>query len=136
MYAVIRSGGKQYRVAKDDVLELERLDGESGDKIKLDEVLMIGEAGKSPTIGDPLVKGASVTLEVLDQVRGDKIDVIKFKRRQNYHRQLGHKQHLTKVKIAAISKSASKAKAKAKTKAKAADKASSESASDAQADKE
>lgn len=136
MYAVIRSGGKQYRVAKDDVLELERLDGESGDKIKLDEVLMIGEAGKSPTIGDPLVKGASVTLEVLDQVRSDKIDVIKFKRRQNYHRQLGHKQHLTKVKIAAISKSASKAKAKAKTKAKAADKASSESASDAQADKE
>ena len=136
MYAVIRSGGKQYRVAKDDVLELERLDGESGDKIKLNEVLMIGEAGKSPTIGDPLVKGASVTLEVLDQVRGDKIDVIKFKRRQNYHRQLGHKQHLTKVKIAAISKSASKAKAKAKTKAKAADKASSESASDAQADKE
>ena len=136
MYAVIRSGGKQYRVAKDDVLELERLDGESGDKIKLNEVLMIGEAGKSPTIGDPLVKGASVTLEVLDQVRGEKIDVIKFKRRQNYHRQLGHKQHLTKVKIAAISKSASKAKAKAKTKAKAADKASSESASDAQADKE
>ena len=52
---------------------------------------MIGEAGKSPTIGDPLVKGASVTLEVLDQIRGDKIDVIKFKRRQNYHRQLGHK---------------------------------------------
>ena len=132
MYAVIRSGGKQYRVAKDDVLELERLDGESGDKIKLNEVLVIGEAGKSPTIGDPLVKGASVTLEVLDQVRGEKIDVIKFKRRQNYHRQLGHKQHLTKVKIAAISKSASKAKAKAK----AADKASSESASDAQADKE
>ena len=132
MYAVIRSGGKQYRVAKDDVLELERLDGESGDKIKLDEVLMIGEAGKSPTIGDSLVKGASVTLEVLDQIRGDKIDVIKFKRRQNYHRQLGHKQHLTKVKIAAISKSASKAKAKAK----AADEAPSETASDAQADKE
>lgn len=136
MYAVIRSGGKQYRVAKDDVLELERLDGESGDKIKLNEVLMIGEAGKSPTIGDPLVKGASVTLEVLDQVRSDKIDVIKFKRRQNYHRQLGHKQHLTKVKIAAISKSASKAKAKAKAKAKSADEAPSETASDSQADKE
>ena len=136
MYAVIRSGGKQYRVAKDDVLELERLDGESGDKIKLGEVLMIGEAGKSPTIGDPLVKGASVTLEVLDQVRSDKIDVIKFKRRQNYHRQLGHKQHLTKVKIAAISKSASKAKAKAKAKAKSADEAPSETASDSQADKE
>lgn len=128
MYAVIRSGGKQYRVAKDDVLELERLDGETGDKIKLDEVLMIGEAGKSPTIGDPLVSGASVTLEVLDQVRGDKIDVIKFKRRKNYHRQLGHKQQLTKVKISAISKSASKAKAAAETPA--------ETATDTQADKE
>ena len=128
MYAVIRSGGKQYRVAKDDVLELERLDGETGDKIKLDEVLMIGEAGKSPTIGDPLVSGASVTLEVLDQVRGDKIDVIKFKRRKNYHRQLGHKQQLTKVKISAISKAASKAKAAAETPA--------ETATDTQADKE
>ena len=128
MYAVIRSGGKQYRVAKDDVVELERLDGETGDKIKLDEVLMIGEAGKSPTIGDPLVSGASVTLEVLDQVRGDKIDVIKFKRRKNYHRQLGHKQQLTKVKISAISKSASKAKAAAETPA--------ETATDTQADKE
>ena len=128
MYAVIRSGGKQYRVAKDDVLELERLDGETGDKIKLDEVLMIGEAGKSPTIGDPLVSGASVTLEVLDQVRGDKIDVIKLKRRKNYHRQLGHKQQLTKVKISAISKSASKAKAAAETPA--------ETATDTQADKE
>ena len=128
MYAVIRSGGKQYRVAKDDVLELERLDGETGDKIKLDEVLMIGEAGKSPTIGDPLVSGASVTLEVLDQVRGDKIDVIKFKRRKNYHRQLGHKQQLTKVKISAISKSASKVKAAAETPA--------ETATDTQADKE
>ena len=128
MYAVIRSGGKQYRVAKDDVLELERLDGETGDKIKLDEVLMIGETGKSPTIGDPLVSGASVTLEVLDQVRGDKIDVIKFKRRKNYHRQLGHKQQLTKVKISAISKSASKAKAAAETPA--------ETATDTQADKE
>lgn len=128
MYAVIRSGGKQYRVAKDDVLELERLDGETGDKIKLDEVLMIGEAGKSPTIGDPLVSGASVTLEVLDQVRGDKIDVIKFKRRKNYHRQLGHKQQLTKVKISAISKSASKAKAAAETPA--------ETATETQADKD
>ena len=128
MYAVIRSGGKQYRVAKDDVLELERLDGETGDKIKLDEVLMIGEAGKSPTIGDPLVSGASVTLVVLDQVRGDKIDMIKFKRRKNYHRQLGHKQQLTKVKISAISKSESKAKAAAETPA--------ETATDTQADKE
>lgn len=112
MYAVIRTGGKQYRVAKDDVLELERLDGEAGKKIKLDEVLLIGEAGKKPTIGAPLVKGASVTVEVVDQTRGPKIDVIKFKRRQNYHRQLGHRQDLTKVKITAISAAGAGAGAK------------------------
>lgn len=117
MYAVIRSGGKQYRITKDDILELERLDGQAGDKIKLDEVLMIGEAGKAPEIGDPLVKGASVTLEVLDQMRGDKIDVIKFKRRKKYRRQLGHKQQLTKVKIAAITKPGAKSGAKSGTKA-------------------
>lgn len=120
MYAVIRTGGKQYRVAKDDVLELERLDGEAGKKIKLDEVLLIGEAGKKPTIGAPLVKGASVTVEVVDQTRGPKIDVIKFKRRQNYHRQLGHRQDLTKVKITAISAAGAKAAPKAEAEAEAA----------------
>ncbi len=108
MYAVVRTGGKQYRVAKDDVIELERLAGDAGDKIKLTDVLMIGEAGKKPTIGTPVVSGASVTAEVIGQTRGDKIDVIKFKRRHNYRRQLGHRQDLTKVKITAISKSAPK----------------------------
>lgn len=108
MYAVVRTGGKQYRVAKDDVIELERLDGEAGDKIQLTDILMVGEAGKKPTIGTPVVKGASVTAEVLDQTRGDKIDVIKFKRRKNYHRLHGHRQDLTKVKITAISKAAAK----------------------------
>ncbi|MGC6475175.1 MAG: 50S ribosomal protein L21 [Parvibaculales bacterium] len=108
MYAVVRTGGKQYRVAKDDVIELERLAGDAGDKIKLTDVLMIGEAGKKPTIGTPVVSGASVTAEVIEQTRGDKIDVIKFKRRHNYRRQLGHRQDLTKVKITAISKSAPK----------------------------
>lgn len=123
MYAVVRTGGKQYRVAKDDVLELERLDGEAGHKIKLDEVLMIGETGKKPTIGAPLVKGASVTAEVLEQTRGEKIDVIKFKRRQNYHRQLGHRQDLTKVKITAISKAVAKKAAPKKAAENAKDKA-------------
>lgn len=108
MYAVVRTGGKQYRVAKDDVIELERLDGEAGDTIKLTDILMLGEEGKKPTIGTPVVKGASVTAQVLDQTRGDKIDVIKFKRRKNYHRLHGHRQDLTKVKITAISKAAAK----------------------------
>lgn len=127
MYAVVRTGGKQYRVAKDDVIELERLAGEAGDKIKLEEVLLIGESGKKPTIGAPLVKGAVVTAEVVDQTRGPKIDVIKFKRRKNYHRQLGHRQDLTKVKITDISKAAAK---------KAAPKKATEKTADAGADKE
>ena len=102
MYAVIRTGNKQYRVAENDILTLERLAGEAGDEIRLDEVLMIGEDNKPPIIGTPLVQGASVTAHVLAHLSGKKIDVIKFKRRKNYRRQLGHKQDLTKVKITAI----------------------------------
>jgi len=102
MYAVIRTGNKQYRVAENDILTLERLAGKAGDEIRLDEVLMVGEANKPPIIGTPLVEGASVTAQVLVQLSGEKIDVIKFKRRKNYRRQLGHKQDLTKVKITAI----------------------------------
>ncbi len=108
MYAVVRTGGKQYRVAKDDVLELERLTGQAGDKIILTDVLLIGENGKKPTIGAPVVEGASVTAEVVAQTRGEKIDVIKFKRRKNYRRQLGHRQDLTKVKITNIAKTTAK----------------------------
>ncbi len=118
IYAVVRSGGKQYRVAKDDVIELERLGGATGQKVTLDEVLLIGENGKKPTLGTPLVKGASVTGEVVDLIRAPKIDVIKFKRRKNYRRQLGHRQELMKVKITDIAKTAPKAEAKPKTEAK------------------
>ena len=67
MYAVIRTGGKQYRVAKDDIIAIEKLDGKAGDKVKFDEVLMLGESGKEPKVGEPVVKGASVTAEVLGQ---------------------------------------------------------------------
>ena len=67
MYAVIRTGGKQYRVAKDDIIAIEKLEGKAGDKVKFDEVLMLGEAGKEPKIGEPMVAGASVTAEVLEQ---------------------------------------------------------------------
>jgi len=115
MYAVIRTGNKQYRVAENDILTLERLAGKAGDEIRLDEVLMVGEANKPPIIGTPLVEGARVTAQVLAQLSGKKIDVIKFKRRKNYRRQFGHKQDLTKVKITAI---LADAKADTKTGAK------------------
>ena len=111
MYAVIRTGGKQYRVSKDDVIAIEKLDGKAGDKIKFDEVLMLGEAGKEPKIGEPVVQGASVTAEVLDQARADIITVIKFRRRKNYHRTKRHRQHETVLKITDISAKAAAKKA-------------------------
>ncbi len=98
MFAVLKSGGKQYRVEKDDVIRVERLNAKEGDKIKLDEILMVGEAGKA-TIGTPLVKGASVTAEVMAQTRAPKIIVFKKKRRQNYRRKKGHKQEITLLRI-------------------------------------
>ncbi|MGC6533945.1 MAG: 50S ribosomal protein L21 [Parvibaculales bacterium] len=119
MYAVIRTGGKQYRVSKDDMIAVEKLDGKAGDKVKFDEVLMLGEAGKEPKIGEPLVSGASVTAEVVNQARADKISVIKFRRRKNYHRNKGHRQHETVLKITDISAKA--AAKKAAPKAEAAD---------------
>ena len=119
MYAVIRTGGKQYRVAKDDVIAVEKLDGKAGDKVKFDEILMLGETGKEPKIGEPLVSGASVTAEVVEQDRADKITVIKFRRRKNYHRNKGHRQHETVLKITDISAKA--AAKKAAPKAEAAD---------------
>lgn len=119
MYAVIRTGGKQYRVSKDDMIAVEKLDGKAGDKVKFDEVLMLGEAGKEPKIGEPLVSGASVTAEVVTQARADKISVIKFRRRKNYHRNKGHRQHETVLKITDISAKA--AAKKAAPKAEAAD---------------
>ena len=85
MFAVVKTGGKQYRVAKGDVIRVEKLDAKDGDKITLDEVLMVGETGKSK-VGTPLVKGASITAEVVAQARAPKIIVFKKKRRQNYRR--------------------------------------------------
>ena len=111
MYAVIRTGGKQYRVSKDDVIAVERLEGNAGDKVTFDDILIVGEAGKEPTIGAPTVTGASVQAEVLGQDRADKITVVKFKRRKNYHRTKGHQQHQTVVKITDISAKAAAKKA-------------------------
>ncbi len=100
-FAVVRTGGKQYRVAKDDVIEVERLDGEPGSALALDQVLMVGGDGAAQ-IGTPLVGGASVTAEVVAQTRGDKIVVFKKKRRKKYQRTKGHRQELTVLKITEI----------------------------------
>jgi len=101
MFAVIKTGGKQYKVQKDDKFEVEKLEGKAGDTVTLDEVLFIGD-DKSSKIGTPLVKGASVIAELVDHVRGPKITVFKKKRRQNYRRKKGHRQDLTLLKIKEI----------------------------------
>ena len=122
MFAVLKTGGKQYKVAKDDIIKVERLAGAAGDKIKLSDVLMVGDA-KGTTIGDPLVKGTVVTAEILEQARADKIIVFKKKRRQGYRRRAGHRQDITVLKITDIGGGKAAAPEKAKAKAKAATKA-------------
>jgi large subunit ribosomal protein L21 len=101
MYAVVRTGGKQYRVAKDSVLKVETLTGDVGSKLTLGEVLMLG--GDTPKLGAPLVKGASVECEILEHGQGEKVVAFKKKRRKNTHRKRGHRQHFTKVKVLGIS---------------------------------
>jgi large subunit ribosomal protein L21 len=101
MFAVIRTGGKQYKVAKDDVLSVEKLAGEPGATIELAEVLMIGE-GAEITTGTPLLTGASVAATVVEQTRSPKIIVFKKKRRKNYRRKKGHRQHQTVLRITEI----------------------------------
>ena len=101
MYAVIKTGGKQYRVTKDDIIEVEKLDAPKGGTITLDHVLLVGNAG-SAKIGTPTVAGASVKATVLDQKKDDKVIVFKKKRRQNYRRKNGHRQNLTVLKITEI----------------------------------
>lgn len=97
MYAVIKTGGKQYRITTGDIFEVEKLSGEAGDKITFDEVLMVGDK-----VGTPVVKGAKVTAEIFKQTRGDKIIIFKKKRRQGYRRKNGHRQDLTVLKITDI----------------------------------
>ncbi len=98
MFAVIRTGGKQYRVAPGDVLEIERLPGEAGTSITFSEVLLAGSK-----IGAPLLSGASVEAEIVAQDRAPKVVAFKKKRRKNTHRKRGHRQLLTRVKINSIS---------------------------------
>jgi len=115
MFAVIRTGGKQYRVAANDLLQVEKLSGNAGDTIEFAEVLAVGE-GENATIGSPLVEGAIVTAEVVEQGRARKVIAFKKRRRQNSRRTRGHRQHFTTVRIAEIltggAKPAKKAAAK------------------------
>lgn len=101
MFAVIKTGGKQYRVATDDVLTIEKLDGEAGSEVEFTEVLMIGGNG-TPKIGTPTVPGAKVTAELVEQTRGPKLIAFKKRRRKNSRRKKGHRQDLTKVRITNI----------------------------------
>ncbi len=101
MYAVIQTGGKQYRVAKGDVIQIEQLAGEPGQSIDFNEVLMISTE-ETPKFGSPLLAGAKVVGEVLEQGRKKKILIIKFRRRKHYMKRQGHRQNYTAVRITDI----------------------------------
>ncbi len=98
MYAIIKTGGKQYKVAANDVIKVEKIAAQAGETVKLEEVLMVAGDG-APKVGAPLVEGASVTAEVLEQAKGDKVIIFKKKRRHNYRRKNGHRQNLTVLRI-------------------------------------
>lgn len=102
MFAIIKTGGKQYKVKENDVLTVEKLPQEQGTSVTFDQVLLVGD-GDTATIGQPLVSGAKVTGEVVDQGKARKVMVIKFKNKIRYRRRKGHRQHQTKVKITGIS---------------------------------
>jgi large subunit ribosomal protein L21 len=100
MYAVIQTGGKQYRVEPGKTVVVEKLAGEAGAKVVFDQVLLVSSGdGGSVSVGAPLVAGAKVTGEIVEQTRGDKLVVFKFRRRKNYVRRNGHRQDVTVVKV-------------------------------------
>ncbi|MEO7431570.1 MAG: 50S ribosomal protein L21 [Dokdonella sp.] len=101
MYAVIVTGGRQYRVAQGETLRVEKLEGDIGSEIKLDQVLMLGE-GEGITLGAPLIAGALVTVKVVSHGRADKIRIVKFRRRKHFRKETGHRQHYTEIEIVGI----------------------------------
>jgi large subunit ribosomal protein L21 len=100
-YAVIKTGGKQYRVMQGDVLRVELLTAEEGATVSFDQVLLVG-TGESITVGAPIVEGATVSATIRKHGRADKIRIIKFRRRKHYKRQQGHRQHFTEIEITGI----------------------------------
>ncbi|MBK1672118.1 MULTISPECIES: 50S ribosomal protein L21 [Ectothiorhodospira] len=102
MYAVIATGGKQYRVAQGDVIRVEKLDAESGASVEFDNVLLVG-SGEDVKIGAPFVEGGKVTASVKSHGRADKVEIVKFRRRKHSRKHMGHRQHFTEVEITSIS---------------------------------
>ena len=100
MFAIIRTGGKQYKVSEGDIIGVEKIEAEAGDKIEFDQVLMV--AGDDVKVGSPVVEGAKVSAEVLDQKKDKKIVIFKFKAKKNYRKKKGHRQPYTLVKIEKI----------------------------------
>lgn len=102
MYAIIQTGGKQYKVTEGEILKVEKLDAEAGDKLTLDQVLMVKDDNGGVKIGEPIVKDAKITVEVLEQGRAKKIVVYKYKKRKNERKKQGHRQAYTKIKVEKI----------------------------------
>lgn len=114
MYAVIESGGKQYKVADGDVLEIERIQTDVGGTVSFDAVLAVG-GDDALKVGEPVLSDVSVDAEVLDHIRGEKLTVFKMKKRKSYRRKRGHRQELTKIRIAGINTGSTKKASKKKT---------------------
>jgi len=101
MYAVFETGGKQYRATTGDKIKVEKIEAEKGSTVELDKVLMVGE-GQDVKIGSPFLAGGKVTAKVLDHGRGDKVNIIKFKRRKHHLKRMGHRQYFTQLEITGI----------------------------------
>ena len=101
MYAIIQTGGKQYRVAEGQIVRIEKLDQETGSDVQFDQVLLVSK-NDTVTVGSPVVAGAKVVGEIVDQTRGKKVEILKFKRRQHHMKRAGHRQYYTDVKITQI----------------------------------
>ena len=101
MYAIVESGGKQYRAEPGKMLRLEKLDGEKGAQVELTKVLLVAD-GEKVTVGTPTVQGAKVVSEIVRQGRGQKISVFKFKKRKKYRRHMGHRQSITTIRVKEI----------------------------------
>lgn len=139
MFAVIETGGKQYKVAHNDVIRVERLPGKQGDKISLGKVLLLG-GDKAPKVGAPYLSNTAVTAEIMEQTRGDKVRIFKKKRRKGYRRTRGHRQNLTVLRITGIAgqeaPKAPKKEAPAKAEKKPAAKTAPKKAAPAKAEKQ
>ena len=101
MYAVFKTGGKQYRASEGDVITVEKIEAEKGATVELDEVLMVGE-GEDVKVGTPFLEGGKVSAKVVDHGRHDKVKVLKFKRRKHHQKQMGHRQYFTQLEITGI----------------------------------